>query len=124
MASRLRERYESEIRPALIERFGYSTPMQAPRVLKVTVNMGVAALAVTSTVAVARGIAAARTVRAATSAETIATAEAIAATVFAGTARSTIAARTEAPSAIPSAWAATAIACARRRSLARVYSKH
>ena len=41
MASRLRERYESEIRPALIERFGYSTPMQAPRLLKVTVNMGV-----------------------------------------------------------------------------------
>jgi len=41
MASRLRERYDSEIRPALIERFGYSSAMQAPRVLKVTVNMGV-----------------------------------------------------------------------------------
>jgi large subunit ribosomal protein L5 len=41
MASRLRERYESEIRPALIERFGYSSIMQAPRLLKVTVNMGV-----------------------------------------------------------------------------------
>jgi large subunit ribosomal protein L5 len=41
MAARLKERYNQEIRPALIERFGYSTPMQAPRVLKVTVNMGV-----------------------------------------------------------------------------------
>jgi large subunit ribosomal protein L5 len=30
-----------EIRPSLIERFGYSTPMQAPRIEKVTVNMGV-----------------------------------------------------------------------------------
>src|SRR5205807_9450899 len=30
-----------EIRPALMNRFGYKTPMQAPRVTKVTVNMGV-----------------------------------------------------------------------------------
>src|SRR6185503_12935066 len=30
-----------EIRPALIERFGYSTPMQAPRLIKITLNMGV-----------------------------------------------------------------------------------
>jgi large subunit ribosomal protein L5 len=41
MPSRLKTRYVEEIRPALIERFGYSTPMQAPRILKVTVNMGV-----------------------------------------------------------------------------------
>ena len=41
MPSRLKTRYNDEIRPALIERFGYSTPMRAPRVLKVTVNMGV-----------------------------------------------------------------------------------
>ena len=27
--------------PALIERFGYSTPMQAPKIEKITVNMGV-----------------------------------------------------------------------------------
>jgi large subunit ribosomal protein L5 len=40
-AARLKERYNEEIRPALIERFGYSTPMQAPRLLKVTLNMGV-----------------------------------------------------------------------------------
>jgi large subunit ribosomal protein L5 len=39
--ARLRKRYEEEIRPALVERFGYSTPMQAPRIVKVTVNMGV-----------------------------------------------------------------------------------
>jgi large subunit ribosomal protein L5 len=38
---RLKTRYLEEIRPALMEQFGYSTPMQAPRVTKVTVNMGV-----------------------------------------------------------------------------------
>jgi large subunit ribosomal protein L5 len=40
-AARLKTRYDEEILPALIERFGYSTPMRAPRILKVTVNMGV-----------------------------------------------------------------------------------
>jgi large subunit ribosomal protein L5 len=39
--ARLKTRYYEEIRPALIERFGYSTPMQAPRILKITLNMGV-----------------------------------------------------------------------------------
>ena len=39
--SRLKSRYEDEIRPALIERFGYSTPMQAPAIRKITLNMGV-----------------------------------------------------------------------------------
>jgi large subunit ribosomal protein L5 len=39
--ARMKTRYNEEIRPALIERFGYSTPMQAPRIVKVTVNMGV-----------------------------------------------------------------------------------
>jgi large subunit ribosomal protein L5 len=38
---RLKERYAQEIRPSLVERFGYTSVMQAPRVLKVTVNMGV-----------------------------------------------------------------------------------
>jgi large subunit ribosomal protein L5 len=38
---RLRERYEQEILPALIDSFGYSTPMQAPRLSKITLNMGV-----------------------------------------------------------------------------------
>jgi large subunit ribosomal protein L5 len=39
--ARLKTRYVEEIRPALVERFSYTTPMQAPRVQKVTVNMGV-----------------------------------------------------------------------------------
>ncbi|MEA2391952.1 MAG: large subunit ribosomal protein [Solirubrobacteraceae bacterium] len=41
MPARLKARYEDEIRPALIERFAYSSPMQAPRLEKITVNMGV-----------------------------------------------------------------------------------
>jgi large subunit ribosomal protein L5 len=39
--ARLKTRYIDEIRPALMQRFGYSTPMQAPRIEKLTVNMGV-----------------------------------------------------------------------------------
>jgi large subunit ribosomal protein L5 len=39
--ARLKTRYLEEIRPALIERYGYSTVMQAPRLEKITVNMGV-----------------------------------------------------------------------------------
>jgi large subunit ribosomal protein L5 len=38
--ARLKTRYLEEIRPALMERFGYSTVMQAPRIDKITVNMG------------------------------------------------------------------------------------
>ena len=38
---RLKERYEAEIRGALTEHFGYSSPMRVPRVSKVTLNMGV-----------------------------------------------------------------------------------
>src|SRR5436190_13376485 len=38
--ARLKERYDSEIKPTLVERFGYSSPMQAPRITKITVNMG------------------------------------------------------------------------------------
>jgi large subunit ribosomal protein L5 len=34
-------RYNEEIRPALQRKFGYSSIMQAPRVVKVTLNMGV-----------------------------------------------------------------------------------
>jgi large subunit ribosomal protein L5 len=41
MAARLKERYEKEIKPALIEQFGYKSPMQAPRLEKITLNMGV-----------------------------------------------------------------------------------
>jgi large subunit ribosomal protein L5 len=39
--ARLKTRYLEEIRPALIERFGYSSPMQAPKIEKITINMGV-----------------------------------------------------------------------------------
>jgi large subunit ribosomal protein L5 len=39
--ARLKDRYNDEIRDALVAKFGYSTPMQAPRLLKVTLNMGV-----------------------------------------------------------------------------------
>jgi large subunit ribosomal protein L5 len=38
---RLRDRYEQEVLPALIGKFGYSSPMQAPHLLKITLNMGV-----------------------------------------------------------------------------------
>ncbi len=38
---RFKTMYEGEIRPSLIQRFGYSSPMQAPRLVKITLNMGV-----------------------------------------------------------------------------------
>ncbi len=38
---RLKTDYEERIRPGLIERFSYSTPMQVPKIQKITVNMGV-----------------------------------------------------------------------------------
>ncbi len=37
---RLRERYEQEVLPALTKKFGYTTPMQAPQLIKITLNMG------------------------------------------------------------------------------------
>src|SRR4051794_41888408 len=39
--ARLKDRYNDEIRTALVRKFGYSTPMQAPKLVKVTLNMGV-----------------------------------------------------------------------------------
>ncbi len=39
--ARLKDRYNDEIRAALVSKFGYSTPMQAPKLVKVTLNMGV-----------------------------------------------------------------------------------
>jgi large subunit ribosomal protein L5 len=41
MAARLKTKYDEQIKPALIERFGYSSSMQAPKIEKITVNMGV-----------------------------------------------------------------------------------
>src|SRR5882757_3417659 len=37
---RLRETYEQELKPNLIKRFGYSTPMAVPTLRKITLNMG------------------------------------------------------------------------------------
>jgi large subunit ribosomal protein L5 len=39
--ARLKTRYNDEIRPALKERFGYSSVMQVPKIEKITLNMGV-----------------------------------------------------------------------------------
>ena len=39
--ARIKDRYNDEIRTALVRKFGYSSPMQAPRLQKVTINMGV-----------------------------------------------------------------------------------
>jgi large subunit ribosomal protein L5 len=39
--ARLKDRYNEEIRAALVRKFGYSSPMQAPKLQKVTLNMGV-----------------------------------------------------------------------------------
>jgi large subunit ribosomal protein L5 len=38
---RLKRRYEDEIRSELAERFGHGTPMAVPRLVKITLNMGV-----------------------------------------------------------------------------------
>ena len=40
MAARLRERYEAEVRPALMKELGFTNPMQAPKLDKIVVNMG------------------------------------------------------------------------------------
>ena len=40
MAARLKTRYQAEIRPALMKEFGYGNLMQAPRIEKIVVNMG------------------------------------------------------------------------------------
>jgi len=39
--ARLRDFYESEIRPALMQRFSYTNPMQVPKLDKIVLNMGV-----------------------------------------------------------------------------------
>jgi len=40
MAARLKERYEKELRTAIMKELGFSNPMQAPRLEKIVVNMG------------------------------------------------------------------------------------
>jgi large subunit ribosomal protein L5 len=39
--ARLKDRYNEEIRDALVRKFGYDSVMQAPKLVKVTLNMGV-----------------------------------------------------------------------------------
>jgi len=39
--ARLQALYREKIAPSLIEKFGYSSPMQVPRITKITLNMGV-----------------------------------------------------------------------------------
>jgi large subunit ribosomal protein L5 len=41
MTTRLQERYDKEVRPALMQEFGYKNPMQVPRLEKIVLNMGV-----------------------------------------------------------------------------------
>ena len=41
MATRLKEHYDTIVRPALTKDFGYGNPMQVPRIDKIVINMGV-----------------------------------------------------------------------------------
>ncbi len=41
MATRLKEHYETVVRPALTKEFGYDNPMRLPRIDKIVINMGV-----------------------------------------------------------------------------------
>lgn len=40
MTTRLREHYDATVKPSLIVDFGYKSPMQAPRLEKIVVNIG------------------------------------------------------------------------------------
>jgi large subunit ribosomal protein L5 len=39
--ARLKEKYQKEVKPALIKKFSFKSPMQAPKLDKIVVNMGV-----------------------------------------------------------------------------------
>jgi large subunit ribosomal protein L5 len=41
MTTRLQERYNATVKPALMQEFGYTNPLQVPRLEKIVVNMGV-----------------------------------------------------------------------------------
>lgn len=41
MAARMKERFQSEITPALMQKFSYKSVMQVPKIEKVVINMGV-----------------------------------------------------------------------------------
>ena len=40
MKTRLEEHYVTAVRPALVEKFGFSNVLEVPRVEKVIINMG------------------------------------------------------------------------------------
>ena len=39
--SRLKEKYDAEIKSAMVEKFGYKNVMQIPKLDKIVINMGV-----------------------------------------------------------------------------------
>ena len=41
MTSRLEKIYKEEVAPALMKQFGYTNPMEVPKLVKITLNMGV-----------------------------------------------------------------------------------
>ena len=41
MTTRLEKFYKEEVVPALMKKFGYANPMEVPKLVKVTLNMGV-----------------------------------------------------------------------------------
>ena len=48
--NRLQEKYNNEIVPAMIEKFGYKNIMQVPKLNKIVINMGVGEAKETATV--------------------------------------------------------------------------
>ena len=49
--TRLKDKYISEVAPALQEKFKYSSPMQIPKVDKIVLNMGVGEVTATKSIA-------------------------------------------------------------------------
>ena len=41
MASRLQEKYNNQVAPAMMEKFGYKNIMEIPKLDKIVINMGV-----------------------------------------------------------------------------------
>ena len=41
MTTRLEKMYKEEVAPALMKKFGYTNPLEVPKITKITINMGV-----------------------------------------------------------------------------------
>ncbi len=52
----LKTKYKEEIAPALIKEFGYKTPMQCPRLLKISINQGLGKAALVDKKVIDKGI--------------------------------------------------------------------